>query len=208
MSTVEIIGYVASGLLLLAMMMTSVVKLRILNTLGCVLYIIYGLKIGSYPVALMNTAIACVNIVHIGRSIFSKHTFRLLSIKNDDSLVLPFLEHYKSDIDKVFPEFSFSGHPYACSFLIVRNLTIAGIFLANDMGNGSLLVELDYVIPMYRDFKVGKFLFVDNRDVFKEHGVRTIVAISGSPYHSRYLKHVGFQQVSFSNGVGTFELSI
>ncbi|MBR2196292.1 MAG: YgjV family protein [Salinivirgaceae bacterium] len=208
MSNVEIIGYVASGLLLLAMMMTSVIRLRILNTIGCILYIVYGLKIGSYPVAMMNAAIACVNIVHIARGLFSKHTFRLLSIKNDDSLVEPFLNHYKSDIDKNFPEFTFSGHPYACSFMIVRNMNIAGIFLANDMGNGTLLVELDYVIPMYRDSKVGKFLFETNRGVFKDNGFKKIVALSGSAYHARYLKNVGFREVSTSEGVGTYELSI
>lgn len=208
MSNVEIIGYVASCLLLLAMMMTSVIKLRILNTIGCILYIVYGLKIGSYPVALMNCAIACVNIVHITKGLFSKHTFRLLSIKNDDSLVEPFLEHYKADIDKNFPEFTFSGHPYACSFMIVRNMSVAGIFLANDMGNGTLLVELDYVIPMYRDSKVGNFLFNVNRGVFKEHGFKKIVAISGSKYHARYLQHVGFQEVSNTEGVGTYELTI
>jgi hypothetical protein len=208
MSNVEIIGYVASCLLLLAMMMTSVIKLRILNTIGCILYIIYGLKIGSYPVALMNAAISCVNIVHITKGLFSKHVFKLLSIKNDDSLVEPFLAHYKSDIDKNFPEFTFSGHPYSCSFMIVRNMNIAGIFLANDMGNGTLLVELDYVIPMYRDSKVGKFLFNDNRSVFKEHGFKKIVAISGSAYHARYLKNVGFQETASSEGVKTFELNV
>ena len=208
MSAVEIIGYVASGLLLLAMMMTSVVKLRILNTLGCVLYIIYGLKIGSYPVALMNTAIACVNIVHIGRSIFSKHTFELLGVKNDDSLVVPFLEHFKSDIDKNFPEFTLSDRPYACSYVIVRNMNIAGIFLANDMGDGCLFVELDYVIPMYRDFKVGDFLFNTNRDVFKKRGIKKIVALSCSSFHTRYLKRVGFTEVSSASGVKTFEFDV
>lgn len=204
MSSVEIIGYVASCLLLLAMMMTSVIKLRIFNTIGCILYIVYGLFIGSYPVAMMNAAIACVNIVHICRNIFSKHTFELLGIKNDDSLVVPFLNHYKADIEKLFPEFSFSDRPYTCSYVIVRNMNIAGIFLANDMGGGNLLVELDYVIPMYRDFKVGGFLFNTNRDLFKRLGIKKITALSGSSFHTRYLKRVGFVEVSSTAGVKTF----
>lgn len=206
MSNVEIIGYVASCLLLLAMMMTSVIKLRILNTIGCILYIVYGLCINSYPVAFMNAAIACVNIVHICRSMFSNHTFELLGIKNDDSLVVPFLNHYKVDIEKNFPEFTFSERPYTCSYVIVRNMNIAGIFLANDMGNGNLLVELDYVIPMYRDFKVGGFLFNKNRELFKNKGIKKIVALSGSAYHTRYLKRVGFVEESSKAGVRTFEL--
>ena len=208
MSNVEIIGYVASCLLLLAMMMTSVVKLRILNTIGCVLYIIYGLKIGSYPVAFMNAAIACVNIVHIGRSRLSNHIFKLLEIKKDDSLVEPFINHYKSDISRHFPEFSLCDKCYACSYVIVRNMNIAGIFLASDMGDGHLLVELDYVIPTYRDYKVGNFLFNTNRDLFKKHGIKRITALSGTMYHTRYLRRVGFNEISSEAGVKTFELIV
>ena len=208
MSNVEIIGYVASALLLIAMMMTSVIKLRILNTIGCILYIIYGLRIGSYPVALMNAAIACVNIVHISRNLLSKHTFKLLSIKTDDSLVEPFINHYKSDIERFFPEFKLEKRLYVCSYVIVRNMNIAGIFLASDMGDGTLLVELDYVIPMYRDFKVGDFLFNANRNIFKDHGIRKIIALSASAYHTRYLRRVGFSEIQSESGVKTFELAI
>jgi hypothetical protein len=208
MSYAEILGYGASVLLLLAMTMTSVVKLRVFNTIGCVLYVVYGFSIGAYPVAILNAAIACVNIVHICRSLLSKHTFELLSIKTDDSLVVPFINHYKSDIERFFPEFTLSPRPYVCSYLIVRNMNIAGIFLASDMGNGNLLAELDYVIPMYRDFKVGNFLFNVNRDLFKEQGIKKIIALSGNSYHSRYLKRVGFREVSSAAGVRTFEFEV
>ena len=208
MSNAEILGYVASVLLLLAMMMTSVIKLRILNTLGCILYIIYGFWIEAYPVAMMNAAIACVNIVHIGRSLFSKHTFKLLHIKGDDSLVEPFIEHYKADIRRNFPEFSLSENGYTCSYVIVRNMNIAGIFLANDMEDGHLLVDLDYVIPAYRDYKVGHFLFHMNRDLFKQLDINTITALSGTNYHTRYLKRVGFKEISSEAGVKMFEFSV
>ena len=208
MSNAEILGYVASVLLLLAMMMTSVIKLRILNTLGCILYIIYGLWINAYPVAVMNAAIACVNFVHIGRSYFSKHTFKLLHIKGDDSLVEPFIEHYKADIRRNFPEFSLNANDYTCSYVIVRNMNIAGIFLANDMGDGRLLVDLDYVIPAYRDYKVGQFLFHTNRDLFKRLNIKKITALSGTNYHTRYLRRIGFKEISSEAGVKTFEYNV
>ena len=208
MSNVEIIGYVASALLLLAMMMTSVIRLRIINTMGCILYIVYGLCIGSYPVALMNTAIACVNIVYIVRNRFLKHVFKLMEINSSDSLVAPFVNHYRADIQRHFPEFALSDKTYSCAFLIVRNMNIAGIFLANELETGRLFVELDYVIPTYRDFKVGNFLFNENRDVFKAHDIKKITAISGSNYHTRYLRRVGFREVSSDGGVTVFEFEV
>ena len=87
-------------------------------------------------------------------------------------------------------------------------MNIAGIFLANDMGNGRLLVDLDYVIPAYRDCKVGNFLFKTNRNVFERLGIKTIIALSGTNYHSRYLRRVGFNEIASEAGVKTFELNL
>ncbi len=78
MSNFEIIGYVASCLLLLAMTMSSVIKLRIINTIGCIAYVAYGLLIAAYPVVVVNAAIACVNIYYLFRLAYSKSTFKLL----------------------------------------------------------------------------------------------------------------------------------
>ncbi len=208
MSNVEILGYVASCLLLLAMLMTSVVKLRIINTIGCILYIIYGLYINAYPVAIMNLAIACVNIVHLCRNRFSKNSFKILPIKNDDSLLKPFVEHNKADIESNFPEFTLDDRQYACSYMILRNMNIAGIFLANDAGDGNLFVVLDYVVAAYRDCKVGDFLFNTQQDMFKRQGFNKITTISGSNHHSKYLKKIGFKEIDSESGIKTFCLEL
>ncbi len=50
----EIIGYTASILVAVSLMMRSVFKLRVINLPGAVAFTAYGLLIGAYPVAAVN----------------------------------------------------------------------------------------------------------------------------------------------------------
>lgn len=156
----------------------------------------------------MNLAIGCVNIVHICRGRFAKNTFKVLEINNDDSLLKPFLDHYQADIKHMFPEYTQSDRQYDCALMILRNMNIAGVFLANNDSDGNLFVDLDYVIPAYRDCKVGDFLFNQQRNVFKQHGYSNITAITGSARHSKYLKRIGFKEIASDSGIHKFKLVI
>ncbi len=62
---IEIIGYLGSFLVVFAMLMNSMTKLRIINTIGCIICVVYALIIKSYPVAVMNGALAIINIVKL-----------------------------------------------------------------------------------------------------------------------------------------------
>ena len=205
---IEGIGYAASVVLLLAMLMTSVVKLRIINTLGCILFVIYALLIKSYPVALMNTAIACVNIVFLIRIRTQESKLKILRFNGVDELIHMFVDKYKPDITTMFPEYTQTDKHYSCSFLVMRNMEMAGVFIAHDEGNGNLIVELDYVIPAYRDCLIGDFVFNKSRNIFKELKCKKITEISGSPRHSKYLKKMGFKEISSEAGIKVFELDI
>ena len=205
---IEGIGYAASVVLLLAMLMTSVVKLRIINTLGCILFVIYALLIKSYPVALMNTAIACVNIVFLIRIRTQESKLKILRFNGVDELIHMFVDKYKPDITTMFPEYTQTDKHYSCSFLVMRNMEMAGVFIAHDEGNGNLIVELDYVIPAYRDCLIGDFVFNKSRNIFKELKCKKITEISGSPRHSKYLKKMGFKEISSEAGIKVFELGI
>lgn len=62
---IEWVGYSASALIVISLIMTSVVKLRVLNTAGCVLFVVYGFIIGAYPVAISNLMIVLINLYHL-----------------------------------------------------------------------------------------------------------------------------------------------
>ncbi|MCA9956393.1 MAG: YgjV family protein [Ardenticatenaceae bacterium] len=64
----EMLGYLASLFVAISLMMRSLTKLRVINLVGSVLFIAYGLVIGAYPVAVMNTFILLVNLYHLQQS--------------------------------------------------------------------------------------------------------------------------------------------
>ena len=59
---VEIMGYVASIMVAISLTMKDIVKLRILNFIGCAFFVVYGLMIGAMPVVATNMFISCVNV--------------------------------------------------------------------------------------------------------------------------------------------------
>lgn len=62
---IELVGYVASFLIAISLTMTDMYKLRIINSIGCLMFVIYGLNVGAYPVALANAIIIIINIYNL-----------------------------------------------------------------------------------------------------------------------------------------------
>ena len=57
----ELFGYLGTALVLLSMMMTSVVKLRIINMSGSVISAIYAALSNTWPVVLLNLGLIIIN---------------------------------------------------------------------------------------------------------------------------------------------------
>lgn len=72
MNMVEILGYAASIMVAISLTMKDIVKLRILNFIGCALFTAYGLMIDSWPVVLTNGFIACVNVYFLAKMLQEK----------------------------------------------------------------------------------------------------------------------------------------
>lgn len=62
---IEILGHAASVMVVASLLMSNIKKLRIVNLIGSVLFIAYGLYIGSWPVVTMNTAAVLINSYHL-----------------------------------------------------------------------------------------------------------------------------------------------
>ncbi|MGR5238234.1 YgjV family protein [Vibrio alfacsensis] len=75
MNMVEILGYAASIMVAISLTMKDIVKLRILNFIGCALFTAYGLMIDSWPVMLTNGFIACVNVYFLAKMQREKKSF-------------------------------------------------------------------------------------------------------------------------------------
>jgi len=63
----ELIGYLGTALILLSMMMTSVLKLRILNLAGSAASMIYAIACRTWPVFFLNISLVLIHIVQLIR---------------------------------------------------------------------------------------------------------------------------------------------
>jgi hypothetical protein len=62
---VDWIGYLAMAVLLVSFMMKNVTKLRVINSVGCVIFILWGVLIHQYPVVITNTSIVLINFYYL-----------------------------------------------------------------------------------------------------------------------------------------------
>merc|ERR1711879_725980 len=92
------IGYIASFVVLVSLLMTSVKKLRWINLAGSVLFGFYGFMIASVPTGIMNVGIAIINIYFLRKMYVYKEYFKLLDIKEKSDYLHLFLNFYKDDI--------------------------------------------------------------------------------------------------------------
>lgn len=69
MNAIEILGYVAMILVAGSFLLKDVVKLRLVNALGAVCFVIYGILIDSFPVTGLNIFVVCVNGYYIFKSV-------------------------------------------------------------------------------------------------------------------------------------------
>ena len=184
---IEAVGYLGSLLVLISFLMTSVMKLRIVNTVGSVIFTIYALIIRSYPTAIMNVFIILINIRFLLKMKDHDKEYELTRVNADDEYLRHLLGHYKDDIDKCFPGISYDLNACNACYIVSHDGKPTGITLTQSSG-GEVEFLLDYTIPEYRDFSIGSFLF----DKLKEEGLNRIIYRGPAENHLVYLDRFGF----------------
>ncbi|MBN1651087.1 MAG: YgjV family protein [Bacteroidales bacterium] len=193
-SLIEIIGYLGSFFIAFAMTFSSIIRLRWFSLIGTILFTTYGFAIGAYPVGIVNAFIMITNIVFLTKQYTKKELFRTLSVRNDNNYLLDFIQFHKADIAKFFPKFEHHVSDEKISFLVLRNMQVAGVFIGRMIDKNTLCVELDYVTPEYRDYKLGQYIYNAKQPIFLERSINTLISGSYSLKNDAYLKKLGFEE--------------
>ena len=90
---IELIGYFGSLLVVVSMLMTSVMKLRIINTIGSTIFTCYALVIHSYPTAVMNMALIVINIVNMRKLAAGADNYDVIEVSAEDVYLKNFIEN-------------------------------------------------------------------------------------------------------------------
>ena len=195
----EYAGYLASLIVLVSFFMTSVVRLRWVNTAGSALFSVYGFVIGSIPTGLVNLGVVAANLYFLIRMRHHEELFSVHTLRMDNEFLSYFITFHGRDIQKYYNGYSIGKTDADLAILVYCNMTVAGLVIGKNEGSGVLRIDLDYATPEYRDCSVGRFLYRK----LKNMGYQRLAERTDSEAHMRYLQSMGF-----SEHAGQFEKTL
>jgi len=147
------------------------------------------------PVVLTNSILLTINLFYLYKIYNRKELFELLEFGSGGILVDRFLSFYKKDIADYFPGFSKEQIEGNINFVVLRNLIIANIFSARLSSDGNAEVIINYTVTKYRDFKVGRFIFEQEKEYLLAKGIKKLI-YSDVPnkQHKKFLYSMGFKE--------------
>lgn len=197
MGWAEWIGYIASVLVAVSLMMSSLVRLRWLNLAGAVTFAVYGLVIGAYPVAAVNAFIVGINVWHLVQLGRRREHFDLLEVDGPrDAFVTRLLDTHAAEIDQLFPDYD-PDLPGLQATLILRDLNPAGVVVWSEEGD-TVRIHLDWVRPAYRDLECARYFLERMEPGWRAAGRRRLVSPDAGQTHRDYLDRLGFKRPSDS----------
>ena len=196
MTLIQIFGYCATVLIAVSLMMSSIVKLRIINLIGAACFSTYGFIIGAYPVFVLNGIITLIDAYYLIQIFSEKEYFRVLEVKTNADYLKYFLKFHEADIIKFNPAFLYDPNNNYHVMFVLRDTIPAGVVISEYIFEDIAYMKLDYAIAGYRDFKMGKYVF---DEIFKQKKVKKIYSDPGNAKHESYLKKMGFIKTSFDS---------
>ena len=188
------IGYAASITIAVSMTMRSFIKFRWINIVGAATFCTYGFLIKAYPVGILNGFIVLVDIYYLYHIYSKKEKFEILEINSGSVYLKRFLKFHKARIQKILPGFEYNPDMNTVSFFILRDMAIAGLFLEHREDGNILKVGLDYVLPQFKDYKNGKYVYNNLNQYFIDAGYTSVMAESKNQSYIKYLKKLGFSE--------------
>jgi GNAT superfamily N-acetyltransferase len=189
--TAELIGYLASALVVLSLAMTSVVRLRTISLAGSVTFVVYGVLIGAVPIVITNVAIAVLNLWFLSRELGGRRDIGAVVVPIDSPFLADFLDHHADDVLRFQPDYD-PLLPVDVAIVLTRDGLPAGAVLGR-REDDCLDIELDYVLRAYRDSRIGRWLYDHGSSVFRSIGVTRVTTRPGAETHRAYLAKVGFE---------------
>ncbi|MEO6812723.1 MAG: hypothetical protein ABI172_02250 [Ginsengibacter sp.] len=194
-------GYLATLLLGISLVVNNDLKFRWINASGCFSFVVYGILIHAFPIIITNALLFFINLYYLIKIYRTTENFDIIEFKGEETIVDKFLSFYDSDIKTYFPEYVHNQKENNINYIILRNLMIANIFVAELDKEGLAEVKLNYTIPKFRDYKVGRFIFNKNNDLLISRGVKKLIYKTVfNKGHVKFLKVMNFRKDADNKG--------
>lgn len=190
---VQVLGYAASALIVAGLLMSSLLRLRLLGLAGAILFAMYGLLIGAVPVVVTNVTIVAVHVYHLQRILRDRareEYFEVVPWRITGAYVPRFLRFWAEDIARFQPDFEGLRDEHL-ALIVLRDVVPVGLVLYRELGDGTAHIDLDYVTPAHRDQRAGT-RFYATEALFAPHGIMRLRTRAQVEAHRRYIAAMGF----------------
>lgn len=194
MSWLDVLGWCGSAVLVLSLLQARVLRFRLINTVGTSILLVFNALIGVWPMVGMNAVLLAINLWFIAKLVRERHdseAFEVVAVGPDDAFLRRILTVQASDIARFQPDATWQ--PAAerdHAFVVLKGTEIVGVVLIDADGDVAR-VRLDYVVPRYRDFTPGEFLW-RRSDFLRGLGFRHV--LTPEEMVGDYYAKVGFRR--------------
>lgn len=189
----DLLGWGGSGLLVYSLLQASVLRLRVLNAVACVILIVFNALLEVWPMVAMNVVLVAINLWFIVQMLREQHdetVFQVLEVGPGDEYLRHVLRVHGEDILRFNPDFVHDPGEAQAAFLVQKGDETVGVVLLREDGD-TAHVLLDYVTPRYRDFSPGEFVW-RRSGLLADHGIRRVVTPPSMV--GAYYDRLGFQR--------------
>lgn len=189
----DVLGWGGSALLVYSLLQASVLRLRLLNAVACVILIVFNAVLEVWPMVGMNTVLVAINfwfIVQLLRARHDEAAFDVLEVGPADEYLRHTLRVHGADILRFNPDFVHDPSADQESFLVQKGDETVGVVLLRKEAE-TAHVLLDYVTPRYRDFSPGEFVW-RRSGLLSSRGIRRVVTPPGMV--GAYYDRLGFRR--------------
>lgn len=193
----DVLGWGGSALLVYSLLQSSVLRLRVLNALACVILIVFNGVLEVWPMVGMNVVLVGINAWFIVKLLSQRHddtAFEVLEVGADDTYLRHVLRVHEEDIRRFNPGFVHDPAVAEDAFLVQKGDETVGVVLLRADGQ-TAHVLLDYVTPRYRDFSPGEFVWRRSQ-LLVDRGIRRVVTPPGMV--GAYYDRLGFHRLGDS----------
>jgi hypothetical protein len=201
---VDALGWAGSALLVYSVLQSRMLRLRVLNLAASLALVAFNAIIGVWPMVAMNAALCLINAwfaVSLVRQRRRGSAFEWVGAGPDDPFVGRFLAHHGEDVAEFFPMArdlpaalsAVSAPDTLCALVLHGDVTVGLVVATSADGapGGTWRLLVDYVIPGYRDYTAGSFLY-SPAGPFAARGAGRVVAGPELASVHTYLGHAGF----------------
>ncbi|WP_210502502.1 YgjV family protein [Nocardioides xinjiangensis] len=189
----DLLGWGGSALLVYSLLQASVLRLRVLNAVACVILIVFNAMLSVWPMVGMNVVLVAINAWFIVRLLRERHddsVFEVLEVGPADEYLRHTLRVHGADILRFNPDFVHDPAGTHDAFLVQKGDETVGVVLLHTEGD-TAEVLLDYVTPRYRDFSPGEFVW-RRSSLLGDRGIRRVITPPGMV--GAYYDRLGFRR--------------